>query len=390
MNTTISFSTNLILPLVTFTISLIVSYFCLPIIIKVSNLKNLMAEPNNRDVHSTKTPNLGGVAIFVAIFLMIPFLGNYFETTQLLNLSGSMLIMFFIGLVDDLIGMRPKSKLIGQILVALSITLLTNLRIENLFGILGIYELPYVISVFTTVLVYVTIINAYNLIDGVDGLAGSFAITANLIFGCIFYMNGNYFLSALSMALIGALVSFLIFNFSKTKKIFMGDTGSMLIGFLLAYQAINFMTVGFNENFTMIDSKSVIYFLALFSFPLVDTIRVFFIRIKAGKSPFSADNNHIHHNLLAYGLKHWEISLISSMYTLFLVTGVFLFNGLETNQLVLVLVSMWFVSGILIDNLSLFFMPVNLKITPNILKENNIEDALISKKGKVIYLNKSA
>lgn len=383
-------TTNLILPIVTFSFSLIISYLCLPIIIKVSNLKNLMAEPNNRDVHSTKTPNLGGVAIFVAIFLMIPFFGFYFEAEQLLNLSGAMLIMFFIGLVDDLIGMRPKSKLIGQIVVALSIILMTNLRIDNLYGILGIYELPYIVSVLTTVLVFITVINAYNLIDGVDGLAGSFAITGNLFFGCFFYVNGNYFLCLLSIAIIGALVSFLIFNFSKTKKIFMGDTGSMLIGFLLAYQAINFMSVDFNNNFVILDSKSVIYFLALFSFPLIDTIRVFFIRIKAGKNPFTADNNHIHHNLLAFGLKHWEISFISSIFTIVIVFGIFLFNGLETNQMVLVLFTMWFVSVIVIDNLNLFFMPVNYDINPNILGQNNLEDAIISKKGKVIYLNKSA
>lgn len=384
---TISFSTDFILPLITFTISLIVSYVSLPVIIRVSNLKNLMAEPNQRDVHSTRTPNLGGIAIFVAIYLMITFSGSYFEGEQLLNLSGALVIMFFTGLVDDLIGVSPKSKLLAQVCVALLIILMTNLRIDNLHGLLGIYELPYLVSVLLTVFIFITIINAYNLIDGVDGLAGSFAITVNLLFGCFFYLNENYFQCALSLAIVGALVSFLIFNFSKTKKIFMGDTGSMLIGFLLAYQAIHFMTVGFNANFSVIDSKSVVYFFTIFSFPLIDTIRVFFIRIKAGKSPFTADNNHIHHNLLSIGLKHWEISLISSLFTLSIVVGVFLFNGLETNQMIAVLLTMWFVSGMVIDNLNLFVAPItNIKE----VKKGNLVEPIVAKKGKLIYFKKSA
>jgi UDP-N-acetylmuramyl pentapeptide phosphotransferase/UDP-N-acetylglucosamine-1-phosphate transferase len=392
LNSTINFSIDFgfILPLFTLSVALIVSYISYPVIIKVANVKNLMAEPNQRDVHATKTPNLGGIGIFLAIYLVVTFLGNYFEGENLLNLSGAMIVMFFIGLVDDLVGVSPKSKLIGQILAALSIILMTDLRLESLYGVFGIYELPYVVSVMLSLLFFVTIINAYNLIDGVDGLAGSFAITANVFFAAFFYFNANYFMCFLSVGIIGALISFLIFNFSKTNKIFMGDTGSMLIGFLLAYQALNFMSVDFTGNFTLLDSKAIVYVLALFSFPLIDTIRVFFIRIKAGKSPFTADNNHMHHNLLACGLKHWEISLVSVMFTVFIISATFLFNELETNKLLLILVSMWVVSAIIIDNLNVSIMPIHLKIKQKMASKINFENAVSTKAGKVIFLKKSA
>ncbi len=392
LNNTINFSIDFgaLLPLIIFATALIVSYICYPVIIKVSNDKNLMAEPNQRDVHSTKTPNLGGIGVFIAVFLTITFLGNYFSSGSLLNLSGAMIIMFFIGLVDDLIGISPKSKLIGQVVVALSIIIITDLRVDNFYGILGIYEIPYLVSVFTTVMLFVTFINAYNLIDGVDGLAGSFAITANIFFTCFFYFNGNHFMSLLSLGVVGALISFLVFNFSKSKKIFMGDTGSMVIGFLLAYQSVHFMTGDFNVNFTWLDSKSIIYFLAIFSFPLIDTLRVFFIRIKAGKSPFSADNNHIHHNLLNLGLKHWEIALIASIFTVFAVLTVSIFSNLEINKLFLVLVTIWFLSVIIIDNLSLFVLPLNIQIKKNSYNASSLENAISTENSKVIYLKETA
>ena len=352
MNFTSEFS--LVLAFLTFIIGVVVSYKSHPIIIKISNIKNLMSEPNHRDVHSKKTPNLGGIALFLATSLVILFLSNFFDVFIILNLLGSIMIIFFIGLVDDLIGMRPKSKLIGQITVIISIILFTNLRIECLYGLLGFYELPYAVSILITVLFFVTIINAYNLIDGVDGLAGSFAITVNVFFGCFFYLNTNYFMCYLSFGMVGALISFLLFNFSKKDKIFMGDTGSLVIGFILAYQAINLLPLSFTENGELMDSKSIIYILALFSFPLIDTTRVFIIRLRAGKNPFTADNNHIHHNLLAFGLRPWKISILTTIITIFMVLLVFLFDELEINLLTVIYISACSIIAIIINNLQRF------------------------------------
>ena len=252
---------------------------CYPAIIRISKVKRLAARPNHRSVHKVRIPNLGGIGVFVAINLIITFLGNYFEDDNLLSLLGAITILFFTGLVDDLIDMKAKHKLLSQIITTLAIVLLTNLRIHNFHGILGLYELPYFVSVILTVFGYVLIINAYNLIDGVDGLAGTYAITITSFFGIFYFFNGNDSMFFLSICIVGSLISFLVFNFSKKEKIFMGDTGSMVIGFLLAYQAFGFLSVEFNPAFLIQSSKAPVFILALFTFPFVDTIRVFVIRI---------------------------------------------------------------------------------------------------------------
>lgn len=344
---------GLIWPSIAFFTSLIVSYFSYPVIIRVSKLKKLMADVNARSSHSIKTPNLGGIGIFLAINLIITILGNYFGDSSLLNILGAMTIMFFVGLVDDLIGISPKSKIIGQIVASLYITLSTNIRIENLHGLLGIHELPYVVSIALTVMLFVTLINAYNLIDGVDGLAGVFAITVNVFFGAFFYFNQNYSMYFLSISVVGSLIAFLMFNFSKNDKVFMGDTGSMVIGFLLAYQSVYFLSTDFTGGVALLNAKTPIYFLALFSFPFIDTIRVFFIRLKAGKSPFAADKNHIHHILLGYGLKHWQVAFSIAMFTLTIIGGILMFNELSINKMFFALGLMWLTSALIISNINL-------------------------------------
>jgi UDP-GlcNAc:undecaprenyl-phosphate GlcNAc-1-phosphate transferase len=369
---------------IAFSIALIISYLSYPLIIRVSNLKDLIPQPNHRSVHVNKTPNLGGIGIFLAINLTITFFGNYLGDEKLLNLLGSLTIMFFVGLVDDLISIRPKSKLIGQVIASLYIILITDLRIESLQGLFGIYELNYLISVIATVLIFIVLINAYNLIDGVDGLAGSFAITVSVFFGCFFYFNENYSMLFLSVSITGAIIPFLRFNFSKKNKVFMGDTGSMIIGFLLTYQAINFMSTDFSEAATFINSKSLIYFFAVFSFPLVDTMRVFYIRLKAGNSPFTADKNHIHHILLGKGLKHGEISMLVSAFTITMVFLVSVFNGLEINELAIILGVIWFFLAIVINN----FGPSAELLKFKTIKEISLGASTDNKRGKMFYLKK--
>lgn len=385
-----SLSFNVIWPIVAFFLALIVSYLCHPIIIKVSRIKNLMPNLNHRSVHTKKITNLGGIGIFLAINLVITLLGNYFEYQKLLNLLGAITLMFFVGLVDDLIYLKPRTKVIAQTVASLYVILSTNLRIENLHGILGMHELPYISSILITTLAFVTLINAYNLIDGVDGLAGSFAITVSLFFGYFFYSMGSLSQFFLSASIAGALVSFLIFNFSKKNKIFMGDTGTMVIGFLLAYQAVCFMSIDFTSSFVFVNSKSLIYFLALFSFPLLDTLRVFVIRLKSGRNPFKADKNHIHHILLKAGLKHWQITVAALLFTTSVVFGVHLFNELEINKLLLVLAAMWIFASLTIANLNYLVSLTKLNTISESISENNITLPEFGKKGKIIYLKRMA
>lgn len=277
---------SFILGLIVFSASLVVSYFCYNIIIRGSKVKTLMSEPNQRDLHLNKIPNLGGLAIFIAMMFVITILGNYFENENLLNPLVALTIIFLAGLVDDLVEISSKNKLMAQIIVCLSIIVLTDIRLESFYGFIGIYELPYLVSVCISLFLIVTILNAYTLIDKVDGLAVSVPLTLNVFFGCIYYMNNNYYMCLLSIGIVGALISFLIFNFSKEKKVYMGNAGSMIIGFLLAFQVISVISLNFNQDFNISGSNSIFYMFALFSFPLLDVLRVFFTRIKAGNTMY--------------------------------------------------------------------------------------------------------
>lgn len=375
-------------PLIAFLLSILLSYLCYPVIIRISKAKRLMAKPNHRSVHRFKTPNLGGIGIFLAINLIITFLGNYFEDSSLLSLLGSITILFFTGLIDDLVGMKPKSKVLCQVIASLSIILVTDLRIENLYGLLGIFELSYTFSLILSVFFYVLLINAYNLIDGVDGLAGSYAIAVTSFFGLFYFANGNQSMFFLCISIVGSLISFLIFNLSKKEKIFMGDTGSMVIGFLLAYQAINFMSVDFNPNFMIQNTKSPVFILALFSFPLIDTARVFLLRMIKRKSPFSADKNHIHHVFLEYGFKHWKIALLASTFTITMVLVVFIFNELSINKQTMFLMGLWTATVVIINNLNLTSQ-LKDKNVENIEDKSSIEDSK-KQKGKTIILRDMA
>jgi UDP-N-acetylmuramyl pentapeptide phosphotransferase/UDP-N-acetylglucosamine-1-phosphate transferase len=378
---TVSFSidSGLGMSLIIFIFSVVISYLCHPVIIKVSKLKNLMSEQNFRSVHTSKISNLGGVGIFIAIYLAIAFFGNQFQDENLTYLLGAISIMFFMGLVDDLIDLKAYSKIILQFLATLSLILITDLRIENLYGLLGIYELSFILSVTITTIFFLVIINSFNLIDGVDGLAGSFAIIAALFFGYNFYVNQNFSMFFISIIIIGSLISFLIFNLSKKDKIFMGDTGSMVVGFLLAYQAVNFINIDFNETFILSNSKVLIFALALFSFPLLDTIRVIFVRIKSGKKIFKADKNHIHHKLLEYGLSHRIITLLASIFTVAVVSGVYLFKDLEIHGLTLTLLTIWFLSAVMLDKIKP--LTNTLKMKTKVTNRNDLKEDKKTLKG---------
>ncbi|MDC8001190.1 MraY family glycosyltransferase [Aequorivita todarodis] len=302
----------------------------------MANEKNLMAVPDARSMHTKKTPNLGGVGIFIAFSLSIMILGGLksfeqFQIGKLLLLLAAITIMFFLGVKDDLIGISPRKKFIGQAMAAALVILFTDVRIQSLDGLFGIWELPYIISVLFSLLVFVFIINAFNLIDGIDGLAGTIAIMASTVFGFFFMLHGNHLLMLVSFILVGALLAFLRFNFSEENKLFMGDSGSLFIGFLLTYQSIGFLGMDTSGTlwFTM-PNKSILI-LAILSFPILDTLRVFIIRISQKRSPFSADRNHIHHRLMDLGLSHKQGTLMVGLANVFVITVAFLIGDLNIN-----------------------------------------------------------
>ncbi len=294
-----------------FVLAYIIASLTFPTIIYVSNKKGLMDEPDSRSVHSNKTPTLGGIGIFFSITVVMTIVGAFLNTKVLLLVMGGLTILFFLGLKDDLTVLSARKKFVGQLFAALLLIVFTDSRIIGFSTILDVDVLPYWISIGFTLFVYILIINAYNLIDGIDGLAGTFAFSVSVVFVYLFVSAKDLSLATIAIALCGALIAFLRLNFSKENKIFMGDTGSMIVGFLLAFFTISFI----NMAQTNVDSNyyraSPALAFALLFYPLIDTLRVFFIRIVVHKtSPFKADKNHIHHRFIRSGYSHLMTTIL--------------------------------------------------------------------------------
>ncbi|MGB3144067.1 MAG: MraY family glycosyltransferase, partial [Maribacter sp.] len=298
-----------------------------PIIIYVSKTKGLMDEPGERRVHSSKIPNLGGMAIFITFclttLLFVSFLRvSVYDLSNVLSIISALIILLFLGVKDDLVFITANKKLLIQLIAVSMVCVLEDVRITNFHGLLGIGELPYIISILFSIFVFALVINALNLIDGIDGLAASIAILGSLSFGIFFLMAGYYLMTLMSAILIGSLLGFLKYNLSVNSKIFMGDCGSMIVGFLLAYQGITFLEIQSEVLVSYNPENAPVLLLAILSYPLFDLLRVFSIRIMQKKSPFTADNNHIHHRLLRLGLNHKQSTLLlfSSNLILVLIT----------------------------------------------------------------------
>ena len=289
--------------LLSFLWAFMISVFAIPSIVRVAHVKNLLDEPNFRTVHASLTPRLGGLAIFAGFMSAITIFGDINHSIQRV-LAGCM-VLFFIGLKDDIISISVFKKFFVQVLATGIIMFIGDIRITSFQGFLGIHELEDGISYGITFLVVVGITNAINLIDGLDGLAGSIIMIITLVFGYYFYISTSaefHPYAKLAICLVGGIVGFLRYNMHKA-IIFMGDTGSLVCGFLVAVLAIQFIEM---RSVPAAPSLAV----ATLIIPVFDTARVFAVRILRGLSPFSPDKNHIHHILMRMGLNQLQTVLV--------------------------------------------------------------------------------
>ncbi len=314
-------------------VAMIINLRSIPVIINISGLRGLMDNPVKRSSHKTPTPTFGGVAIFAGVLIgyMIWNFGD--EGILIHKVFAGTVILFFLGVKDDLYALSPTKKIIVQIMASAIVVVGSDLRISDLFGIFGISHIPYIISILLTIFFFVAMINAFNLIDGIDGLAGGIAMIASTGFGLWFLVNHHYSLACLALCLAGSLVGFLRFNFSQTNKIFMGDTGSLIIGYIITVLAVKF--IHFNvmhawESDISFVSAPVIAIVILI-IPIFDTIRVFAIRILRGKSPFKADRLHMHHLLIDNNLSHIQASFSLYFVTIVLTVLTYLARSYFTN-----------------------------------------------------------
>jgi UDP-GlcNAc:undecaprenyl-phosphate GlcNAc-1-phosphate transferase len=291
--------------LLAFFTSLGIVLFSTPSLIKVAELKNLFDDPEEfRKHHKHKTPTMGGIMIYAGTLFSWSLWFPAHTITIYNYIIATSLVLFFVGIKDDIFGTAAIKKLMAHLLVALILVLMANVRITSLHGIFGINEIPDLLSAFLSIFTIIVIVNAFNLIDGVDGLAGSIGFLAAMSFGIYFLIAGDKTMAVLAMALAGGLLGFLWFNFSPA-KIFMGDSGSLVIGMFFAVMAIRI--IEFPQAVLegpISDISRPVFTIAVLVFPLFDTLRVFIIRAIKGISPFTADRNHLHHRLLDLGLNH--------------------------------------------------------------------------------------
>ena len=307
--------------------SFLLTFYTIPTVVKISRRKNLMDEPGSRSSHLRKIPNLGGISMFYSLAVCASIFA--FELFDLYKfLFASLVILLYIGVMDDIVVMRAYKKLFAQIIVTSLMVIGSDVRIRSFFGLFGVYELNYFFSVAISIFTFIVLINAFNLIDGIDGLAGGYSILCSAMFGISYYRLGeyNYPLVVLSGVIIGCVIGFLYFNLSnyRNNKIFMGDTGSMILGFLLAFTAICFIDIFIDKELPEVPryylQSAPAIAMAILILPIIDTLNVFIIRICNGKSPFVADKNHIHHSLLKLGLTHRRSTVYILMYYLFIVS----------------------------------------------------------------------
>ena len=295
----------------------------MPIVVRVAKAKGFVVRPNKRMSHEGAIPNIGGLNICFS-FMLTYLIFNHVENNHFF-LIGLFAIMV-IGFIDDVLVLRPLAKLLGEGLAGIALIGFEDLRITHLHGLFGIEEIGIIPSYLISMFILLAIINAINLIDGIDGLASGLGILYCLFFAFYFSLSGETEWSYIAIEMIGVLIVFFIYNvFGKREKIFMGDSGSLLLGYLLTAFVFHFCEINAYHIVpeTMHMNAAPAVAICVLTVPIFDTIRVSITRIKKHKSPFEPDKNHIHHLLLRTGLNHIQTtSVLLSVSLLFIALGI--------------------------------------------------------------------
>lgn len=336
--------------LLTLLLSFGITFISVPPVIKFAKMRNFLDKPSGRKRHAREVPAIGGVAILIGFIIPILFWipkYNYHDFSFIYG-AGALIMLLLIGLRDDIVPLKASQKLVGQIIAAYLVTYLGGTYITSLSGVFFVHEMPLIVSYIFSVICIVAVVNSFNLIDGINGLAATVGIIACTSFGIWFFLNDKILMYIISFSLCGSLIAFLRFNITPA-KIFMGDTGSMLIGFISAVLALRFLE--YNEQLPLDANYKLpagpVLAVSVMIVPIYDTIRVFAVRIISGKSPFQADRNHIHHLLLRLGFSHLKITMILGLTTILLIIISLLAQGLGILFLsiiiltILVLLSIW-------------------------------------------------
>ena len=333
---------SLLLSIIT---SFIVTLTLLPIIIRVSKSINVLDQPDKRKIHSISTPSLGGIAIFCGLVAALFFSASFQALAAEKYFIGGILFIFLLGVRDDLSSLQANHKLVVQLFAASLVVFLMDVKIEGLHGLFGVESFGWYFDELFTLFVIVVMTNAFNLIDGIDGLAGSVGTLISFIFAYLFFMEGMVFNSIIALSSGGAILAFLIYNWYPS-KVFMGDTGSMMIGFILTVLLIKYLQI---PIFTLGQASPVALMLSFFVIPVYDTLRVFLIRFFSGKHPLAPDRNHTHHVLLKLGYNHGQATILLVGYNIAIAALVFNLQFIGELWLILSMIVLTTTVGAILD-----------------------------------------
>ncbi len=332
--------------------SFVIAFLIIPVIIKYSLQKNIVDVPGRRKIHKKITPSMGGIAIFGGFFISTLIWLEFQYWGYIRFILVSLFVIFFIGVRDDLVPLKPYLKLIGQVFSGALLIFLFDLRLHSFYGVLGVFELPAIVSYIITIFTIIVITNSFNLIDGLDGLAGTIASTSLIAFGVWFYLVGDVVFAILCFSMLGAILAFLIFNWDPS-EIFMGDTGALVIGLLLAILVIHFI----NTNFALPGEASYKFNASIATgacfiiIPLVDTMRIVILRLIKGQSPFRPDKSHIHHAIMRLGMSHSQTTIILGITQVCFILLAIVFRAYFESWMILGVVAVSIILSVILDRL---------------------------------------
>lgn len=370
---------DLIFVILSFVIALSIALYAVPVVIRIAHTLKMFDLPNGRSSAREAVPTLGGIAIFLGFVLSTTFSVNGYIFPGLTYIITAVLLMFFVGLKDDILNISAYKKIVAQLITAAILIFLAKIRFTNLHGFLGIEEIGYIQGVFLTAFVMIVFINAYNLIDGIDGLAAGLSIFATTVFGVWFFICGHFEYAVLSFSLVGALSGFFFYNVYGIKnKIFMGDTGSLILGTVLSIIVIKFNELNIDQTAPYAIASAPAVSFAILIYPLVDTMRVFVIRILYKKSPFLPDKNHLHHRLLALGFSHKKAT-----YTIIAINALFVIPVFTLQNIGIT----WLMIFNILISLLLFTVPAILIQKRHLIKEDDPHQQILFPKPTNRLLN---
>ena len=319
------------------------SLYLIPKIRAIALKGNHSDTPDDRSSHSSPVATFGGVTFFISYILVLFFAQSLDDNQISLTLIASITILFFTGFLDDLWNLSPKIKFLGQFVGVALLMFHPEFRILSLHGFMGIFEIPLYVSIVGSMIFLLGLINAFNLIDGIDGLTGITGIIVASFYSFMLYKLEYYFFLSISIATIGTLLAFLRFNFSVSKKIFMGDTGSLVIGLVLGLLTLKFMSLE-DGAYAVLSFKRLqlpLFLVGVLFVPILDTLRVMFLRAVKGVSMFKPDRNHIHHIIVDFGLSHRKASFFIGGVNFIVALTMFIviqyFNALQSSFILLLL-----------------------------------------------------